>query len=222
MFCPNCGKPVGEGNSFCSSCGIDIRPFIPAPEPDTAKSPRKKAALIIILCLLGLAILAWGINNARVAALRQRVAEEDLARFVREIREPSREITDFLDPIMACIDSGVPADLDNIDARVTCNSIIRNTLSVHQYYRDLTERKGWDTNKYWDYEELYAAYLDLYEFFETICKDDPAFGELYSRTYLENNYFYIPFVYNSDDPASECSTYDALVKEYRSCLKRVT
>lgn len=39
MFCPNCGKPLGEGAKFCSNCGAPV-PEAPVPEAPVSEAPK--------------------------------------------------------------------------------------------------------------------------------------------------------------------------------------
>lgn len=53
MFCPNCGKPVKEGDRFCSNCGKElitsISPHTLSPSPQTVSSYSDKDWIAVLL-----------------------------------------------------------------------------------------------------------------------------------------------------------------------------
>lgn len=215
MLCPYCSEKIPNRSRFCPNCGSAL-------PPDSGKvgTGRKSGAIKwIVIGLLALALVWFGVSRIQASVRRSQVSPEDLSGLVQEVQQNTEEILAFLDPITRNIADDVPVELDSIEARMTCTSILMNHASADSRFHNLSSRKGWDPVKYRAYEELFAAYNKLYAFLGDIYREDPAFGELYARSYLEDHW--IPFNYHCDDPAALRASFEALVAEYRACLANI-
>ena len=203
MICPNCHREVSDESHFCKYCGSTM-----TTESGPITPKRKKWVLWVIIGLL-IAIVAawffpWLITRLRVAPSR----DEDRSARTSTVQNRVIDLIDFLDPIINDIASGKTVDLSSVEIRVACNRFVSNNMM---------ERTGQDSSKDREYPDLYAVYEGLFGILDTIFEEDPAYGQLYSRGYLESHS--IPFSYHCDDPSALCSEYNSLKAEFEDYLE---
>ena len=189
MNCPNCGRQLDGQPKFCRYCGTPL-PAV----PDKKVRSGKKVTRWIVLGLIFAAILALGINMISERIKSQQVTQEHLDDLVSEFDDAVETVGEYVE-LRTGRKDGVPiADLA-LKLELAENGMIRDRIGVEQSYNRYRSRKGWDADKYEDYEALYEACCALLEFAEN---------------------------YDDQDPDSLAETYDSLLETYRELQDDVT
>ena len=192
MICPNCQRETEEGR-FCSICG--------APLPETAKAAginKKKVLRRIVIGVICVAVIALGGYQIAGRIRHQRVTPKTLEALVSSTEDTVALVEDYFELYFS--KAGLPLGINQaIDFQTELekaeNRVVREEIFLRQVYEDDTSRKGWDSNKYADYEALYEACRDLCDFVGS---------------------------YDYQDPDGVRQTYDALMRVYQDCLRRVS
>lgn len=193
MNCPNCHRPTDGAARFCKYCGA------PLPEEKTASGcGRKKPALWIALGLVACALIAFGIRQAVLRANYEKITPGKLQSLVSVIEDTEAQAEDYFELYFDGYGKagGLEAASDfAVDLEVAANRVIREQIYMRNTFEGYTSRRGWDPEKYGDYEELYEACAALCD-------------------HVEEHDF--------DDPDGARETYEELLESYRKCLRRVS
>ena len=193
MNCPNCHRQLDEQTNFCKYCGTPVGSM-----PGTKKSDRKKAIRWIALGLICSVIAALGGYVISGHIRHQKVTPENLDYLVTTIDDTVEQVEDYFELYIS--KQGLELGSDDwsdfyLELEMAENQIIRESIYLRQIYEGYTDRKGWDPDKYEDYEALYEACRKLTDFVDS---------------------------YDYDDPNSTCETYDLLMTDYQMLYDKVS
>lgn len=218
MICHNCYKEIPDGSAFCSNCGAMMPRTVQTTQTvPNGKARRKisvKAVVLLIVLALILGIAAWRTIHYIQS---QQVTEEDLTQMVNSIRESGDGLIRLMNPIVFQLRDGEYIDLSDLDTRMTATSYRWGDITPG--IERLMDRQGWKHSKYQEYEDLYRAYRDLYDFMDGIFREDIVYDRLYSRSLAEEKG--IPFLYYCEDAKAMQTEYEILVNKYQACLEQI-
>ncbi len=194
MNCPHCHRPTDGSARFCKYCGT--------PLPEGAKSSerkKKKLAPWIILGLVVCALIAFGVRQAVLRANYEKITPGKLQGLVSEIEDTEALVEDYFELYFDGYEKaggGLEAALD-FDSQLEKaeNRVVREQIYLRNTFESYTSRKGWDFDKYDDYEALYEACAALCDYVK-----EHDFG----------------------DPDGTRETYGELLESYQKCLRRVS
>lgn len=193
MNCPNCQRPADGAARFCKYCGT------PLSEEKTASGGRKKKwALWIALGLAACALVAFGIRHAVLRANVEKITPGKLQNLVSVIEDTEALTEDYFelyfDGCGKARDPEAASEFDN-ELEVAGNGVLREKIFMRNTFEGYTSRRGWDPEKYDDYEELYEACAALCDHVK-----EHDFG----------------------DPDGARERYEELLAAYQKCLRRVS
>ena len=193
MNCPNCHRPADGAARFCKYCGA------PLPEGKTVPAGRKKKwALWIALGLVACALIAFGIRQAVLRANYEKITPGKLQSLVSVIEDTEAQAEEYFELYFDGYEKarGLEAASDfAVQLETAANGVIREQIYMRNTFEGYTSRRGWDSEKHGDYEELYEACAALCDHVE-----EHDFG----------------------DPDGTRETYEELLESYWKCLRRVS
>ena len=155
MKCYNCHGDLDQQANFCKYCGAPLKVA-----SGTKTSNRKKVIGWIANCLV-FAVIAAIAGNIIVRRIKiQKVTPEMLDYLVSTTDDTVELVEEYFDLYFS--NHGLGSDLHDatdfsIDIETTENEILRESIYLRQVYGNYTQRKGWDSDKYEEYEAMYEA-----------------------------------------------------------------
>lgn len=177
MICPHCREELPANAVFCTACGADLRAKAPG-----RKKAKKRPVLWVILGLLAFAIVAQGVFMAVSYSRNNRVTQEDLDSLVDTVRSNVASIEDYFDYELHSQD---PFSDRYVQRGLNANTVDLNRSILCQTYGHLVNRWGWKAEEYGDYQALYAAYEELYAYFDAYRKGEISFDQAEYDALLE-------------------------------------
>jgi len=146
MFCNQCGKEIDEGARFCNHCGASLEKIV------VEQAPKKKrkvwpviGSILIVIVLLTGGVSAWVYNRPINKISRAFTAGNvDAAVALYNDVESEGEVKQVVN--MACeyaalIKESYLNEEDDVDYRITCNTLDKLDVGITQGNKELAEMR---------------------------------------------------------------------------------